>query len=154
MKFPTLLTLALAVAIAPVFSHAQTFTVNPVNCGFYNTATYYCPTMTVTDSAGVSHSVFYEPLYNGRLNLLGFGALDGLGLAAVESITTASIVTSQGVVYTQTTAFTGLRADGTIYDGSSVITYTIYSSRGGGGRGGGGSGTRWIVTGGTITVNQ
>lgn len=153
MKFPTLLNLALAVAIAPVVSHAQTFTVNPINCGFYNTATYYCPPMTVNDSSGLVTRVFYEPLNNGKLNLLGFGTLDGLGLAAVRNITTTSFVASQAVVYTQATAFTGVRSDGTIYNGSSIITYTLYSSRGGGGKGGGGAGTRWVVTGGMITVN-
>lgn len=147
----TLLSLALLVCMAVAVSlNAQTFTVNPVNCGFYNTATYYCPPMTVTGPSGVAHKFFYELLYNGRLNLMKFDASEGLGSANVLTITTYF----DGTRYAQTLTFQGVDSTGVVFTGSSNIFYTTYFSSGGGGKGGGGAGERWRVTGGDFTVKR
>ncbi len=147
--FKTIL-LAGAMALASFGAEAQSYTVNPGICGFYNTATYDCPTMTVTGPSGTAHSFSYEPLYNGRLNLIGFDTLDGLGSANVLTISTSF----DGTRYAQTITFQSVDSAGVIFTGSSYIFYTTYYSRGGGGRGGGGAGWRWQITGGDITVKR
>jgi hypothetical protein len=48
--------------------------------------------------------------------------------------------------------FKGSNKQGVPYTGVLTLTYTAYYSRGGGGKGGGGAGWRWLVTGGTISI--
>lgn len=143
---PLLITAAVLGAVS-LNAQTTTYTVEPVNCGFYNPAAYNCPELHITGPSGTNR-IGYQPLYNGQKNILEFFGVDGLDKAVVTSIVTAW----NGTADVQTVLFTGVDSSNVMFNGISVIYYTTYHSGGGGGRGGGGAGTRWVVSGGKLIV--
>lgn len=103
-------------------------------------------------------SVFYEPIYNNRMDIVEFS--NSLGIADINSLLTSSPTTitltgipnRQGYTYirslTEKTTFTG--RDGT-YIGSTDITYILSTHCCSSGRGPS-QRTVWTITDGTLTI--
>lgn len=82
-------------------------------------------------------------------NGTGFTVVDTFNCA---SQTYSSVPSGTGVLITATC--TGHDANGVPFSMAYNVDAYSYYSRGGGGKGGGGAGTRWRVTGGTVTITK
>ena len=130
---------------------AQTtnYTIPNAGCVYISNCIIYGP----GEAWGLWESTGYS-IFNVYSWVNGFSVVDTYSCSSNSSYTTVPNSANGPTGVTVLASCSGVDADGVTFTLSYTINAYSYKSRGGGGKGGGGAGTRYAVTGGTITLIQ
>jgi hypothetical protein len=151
-KFGSWIVLLPALAL-PLLAQTMTYELPPAGCVHITNCIVYGPAESFSlweeiGSAGQSWQIFNVYSWVG-----GFSVVDTYHCdSAAWQQGPAGSGAPTGSTTQITASCAGVDTNGTPFTMSFVLYAYSYYSRGGGGKGGGGAGTRWWVTGGSVTL--
>jgi hypothetical protein len=123
------------------------------NCGRVSTPLYcYGIPVNVGPPSGGNGTFWLDTNPSTGSGFVLFSGVADLGQGTISSATPTR--NSAGQITKLAVVFSGLTNDGDngTYAGTMTLTFSYYYSSGGGGRGGAGGGSRFICTGGSLTI--
>jgi len=145
----------LAALALPLAGQTTTYTLPPAGCVNISNCIIYGPAESFSlweeiGSAGQSWQIFNVYSWVG-----GFSVVDTYHCdSAAYQRGAAGSGAPAGSTTEITASCSGVDSNGANFTMSYVVYAFSYYSRGGGGKGGGGAGTRWWITGGSVTITK
>ncbi len=154
IKLGSLLLVSTALAL-PVLGQTTTYALPPSGCVHITNCIIYGPAESYSLWEEVGTSGQSWQIFNVYSWVGGFSVVDTYHCdSAAYSQGAAGSGAPAGSTAQITASCSGTDSNGAAFTMSFVVYAYSYYSRGGGGKGGGGAGTRWWITGGSVTITK
>jgi hypothetical protein len=139
----------------PLLGQTTTYTLPPAGCVHITNCIIYGPAESFSLWEEIGASGQSWQIFNIYSWVNGFSTVDTFHCASASYQQGAPDSGAPAGSTTQITAScSGIDTNAVPFNMNFVVYAYSYYSRGGGGKGGGGAGTRWWITGGSVTIAQ
>jgi hypothetical protein len=145
----------LAALALPLLGQTTTYALPPAGCVHITNCIIYGPAESYSLWEEIGANGQSWQIFNVYSWVNGFSVVDTYHCdSAAYSSGPAGSGAPAGSTSQITASCSGVDTNGKAFTMNFVVYAYSYYSRGGGGKGGGGAGTRWWVTGGSVTISQ